>query len=343
MQSDGKIKAVAVVGPTASGKSDIGVELARRLGGEIISADSRQVYRGFDLCSGKATRRERDEIAHHLLDVRDVGEQFTVADFQAETYRLIPEIAARGNLPIIVGGTGLYIDSVLYGYELSGCPPDRELRERLSLKSGGELRAELASLNIELRAEGPTYDLNRRRMIRLIERARSGKPISYNYSPEYDILPLGVTHPREILDGRIERRLRERLDAGMADEVADYLEAGGDSEIMLALGLEFRHICMYLTGRAASSAAPAGGADDAPAPPAATVYASAEDMARRLYIEIRRFSKRQTTWFKRNKGIVWLDMSGDYTGQACEEIGRFLTTTTSSYCPPAPYPCSPRG
>jgi tRNA dimethylallyltransferase len=300
----GGLKAVAVLGPTASGKSDIGVEMARRFGGEIISADSRQVYRGFDLCSGKVTRREREETVHHLLDVRDVGERFSVADFQAETYRLIPEISARGKLPIIVGGSGLYIDSVLYGYDLAGGPPDAALREELERKTDGELRAELEGLNVRRRAESPDYTLTRRRMIRLIESARSGGAVSRAYSPKFDIMPLGVTWPRAELDRRIEKRMYDRLGAGMIGEVADFLDAGGAPEIMFALGLEFRHICMYLTG------APARAAEDA--------------MARQLYIAIRRFSKRQTTWFKRNRNIVWLDTSGDYVAQACDETARFL-------------------
>ncbi|MDR2357405.1 MAG: tRNA (adenosine(37)-N6)-dimethylallyltransferase MiaA [Oscillospiraceae bacterium] len=313
--ASGNLKAVAVLGPTASGKSDVGIALARRFGGEIISADSRQVYRGFDLCSGKVTRREREETAHHLLDVRDVGERFSVADFQTEAYRLIPEISARGKLPIIVGGTGLYIDSVLYGYDLTGGPPDAALREELERKTDGALRAELESLNVVHRAEGPDYTLTRRRVIRLIESARSGGAVSRSYAPRFDILPLGVTWPRETLDRRIEKRLHDRLEAGMTDEVSVFLSAGGDPGIMLALGLEFRNICVYLMGAPQASV----GAHDAYGAPVA-----AADMERRLYMEIRRFSKRQTTWFKRNKGVVWLDMSGDYIARACDETARFL-------------------
>jgi tRNA dimethylallyltransferase len=295
-------KAVAVLGTTASGKSDLGIALAARFGGEIISADSRQVYRGFDLCSGKATPEERGSIAHHLLDIRDVGERFSVADFQKETYRLIPEIAARGALPLIVGGTGLYIDSVLLGYELTGGPPDYAARAELEQLSDDELRAALRSLSSEYRGQSEIYTHNRRRMIRILESARTGGVIGYAHSPVFDILPLGVTWPRDELRARIRRRLNARLDAGMTDEVSDYLKAGGDPAVMRALGLEFRCVCDYLMGG----------------------YASLDAMRERLYTEICRFAKRQTTWFRRNKNTVWLDTSGDFVQQAAEKITGFL-------------------
>jgi tRNA dimethylallyltransferase len=309
MDGDARLKAVAVMGTTASGKSELGVQLAKRFGGEVISADSRQVYRGFDLCSGKITELEKDGIAHHLIDIRDVGDQFSAADFQAEAYRLIPEITARGALAIIVGGTGLYIDSVLYGYEFTGGPPDRAARAELERMSDAQLAAQLDAEAPQRRAASETYALNRRRMIRLIESARSGGSVGYTYAPRFDILPLGVTWPKDVLGARIAKRLAERLGAGMADEVAEYLSAGGDPGTMRALGLEFKHICMYLAGE----------------------YASANDMAQRLEIEIRRFAKRQATWFRRNGAIAWLDMSNDFRGQAQREIERHLAgagTTT---------------
>jgi tRNA dimethylallyltransferase len=297
-----KQKAVAVLGTTASGKSGLGIALAARFGGEIISADSRQVYRGFDLCSGKVSPEERGIIAHHLLDIRDVGERFSVADFQKETYRLIPEIAVRGALPLIVGGTGLYVDSVLLGYELTGGPPDYAARAEMERMSDDELRAALRSLNSEYRAPSATYTHNRRRMIRILESARTGGSVGYAHSSVFDILPLGVAWPREELRGRIRRRLNARLDAGMTDEVSDYLKVGGDPEVMRALGLEFRCVCDYLTGG----------------------YDSLDAMRERLYTEICRFAKRQATWFRRNKNTVWLDMSGDFVQQAAEGIGHFL-------------------
>jgi tRNA dimethylallyltransferase len=295
-------KAVAVLGTTASGKSDLGIALAARFGGEIISADSRQVYRGFDLCSGKSTPEERGVIAHHLMDIRDVGERFSVADFQAETYKLIPEITECGALPLIVGGTGLYIDSILLGYELTGGPPDYAARAELEQMSDDELRAALRALDSEYREPSETYTHNRRRMIRILESARTGGAVGYEHSPVFDVLPLGVTWPRDELRERIRRRLNTRLDAGMTDEVADYLKAGGDPEVMRALGLEFRCICDYLMGG----------------------YASLDELRERLYTEICRFAKRQSTWFRRNKNIVWLDTSGDFAQQAAEKIGHFL-------------------
>ncbi|MDR1299549.1 MAG: tRNA (adenosine(37)-N6)-dimethylallyltransferase MiaA [Oscillospiraceae bacterium] len=290
------------MGTTASGKSELGVQLAKRFGGEVISADSRQVYRGFDLCSGKITVREQDGVVHHLIDIRDVGDQFSVADFQAEAYRLIPEIAARGALAIIVGGTGLYVDSVLYGYEFTGGPPDRAARAELERMPDAELAALLDAAAPQRRAASDTYALNRRRMIRLIESARSGGHVGYTHAPRFDILPLGATWPKDVLGARIKARLAERIGAGMTGEVEEYLGAGGDPGVMRALGLEFKHICMYLSGE----------------------YASAHDMAQQLEIEIRRFAKRQSTWFRRNGAIVWLDMAHDPCGQAARETERFL-------------------
>lgn len=306
-----RLKAVAIMGATASGKSELGIRLAKRFGGEVISADSRQVYRGFDLCSGKTTVQEQAGVVHHLIDIRDAGDWFSVADFQAEAYRLIPEITAKGALAIIVGGTGLYIDSVYYGYEFTGGPPDRAARAELERMSDAQLAQLLASTPAPRPAASETYALNRRRVIRHIESARSGGQIGHTYAPRFDILPLGVAWPRDILAARIGARLASRLESGMIGEVAQYLESGGDPGVMRALGLEFRHICKYLEGE----------------------YASERDMAQRLETGIRQFAKRQSTWFRRNDAIVWLDMPGDFVGQAASETERFLAGGAYAFMP----------
>ena len=295
-------KMIAVVGTNASGKSAVGLELARKFNGEILSADSRQIYRGFDLCSGKVTREERLLVPHHLLDIKEIGEPFSVADFQSLAYTLIPQILSRGKLPFLVGGTGLYIGSVVHGYIMNERPADTALREELELLLIDELRAKLTPEGKAFLAARPSDYQNKRRIIRVLEKTAHGEPLDYVNAPRYDVLQLGVTWPKELLAKRIEERLAARLKQGMLGEVEAYLAAGGDRKHLYDLGLEYRYILWYLTGK----------------------FSSQEEFCSELSRAIRQFAKRQMTWFRRDKSIRWIDMAADPTAQAEAAVREFL-------------------
>ena len=291
-------KIVAVVGTNASGKSALGVELARRFGGEIISADSRQVFRGLDLGSGKITPEETRGVPHHMIDIREPNAFFSMADFQRMSYRIIEEIRSRGHLPMIVGGTGLYVDSVADGYLLSDKEPDLAYRAELEELTTPQLYEMLVGLRPDVQVERN----NRNRVMRMLERIHDGDDAVPGKQPRYDCLRLGVSWPRDVLAKRIDERLDMRVRQGMIDEVQRLMDEGATREFLLGLGLEYRFITQYLTGE----------------------IPDREEMLRLLAIAIKQFAKRQMTWFRRDKTIVWLDMAGDPLAQASEAIEAFL-------------------
>ena len=291
-------KVVAVVGTNASGKSSLGVALAERFGGEIVSADSRQVYRGLDLGSGKITREEMRGVPHHLLDIREAGEFFSMADFQRLAYACIDGILFRGRVPFLVGGTGLYVDSVLDGYLLSDTEPDFSYRAKLEERTTPELYGMLLRLVPDTEVDPK----NRNRVMRMLERIHDGDDALPSKQARYESLRLGVSWPREILAGRIQERLERRVGEGMIGEVQGLLDAGVPKEFLLGLGLEYRFITQYLTGE----------------------IPDREEMLSQLARAIRKFAKRQMTWFRRNPDILWLDMAGDPLAQASEAVERFL-------------------
>lgn len=293
-----KPKVVAVVGTNASGKSALGVRLARQFGGEIISADSRQVFRGMDLGSGKITPEEMQGVPHYLIDVREPGEFFSMADFQKMSYEKIDEIRARGHLPMIVGGTGLYVDSVLDGYVLSDKEPDLAYRAELEKLTTPALYAKLVTLVPDVEVEKN----NRNRVMRMLERIHDGDNVVPTKQARYDSLRLGVSWDRDVLAKRIDERIDMRLEQGMIEEIQGLLDAGVSRDFLLGLGLEYRYITQYLIGEIPDK----------------------NDMLAQLAHAIKKFAKRQMTWFRRNPDIVWLDMQGDAYAQACEEIEKFL-------------------
>ena len=288
---------IVIEGTNASGKSSLGVELAGRFGGEIVSADSRQVFRRLDLGSGKITPEEMKGVPHHLLDVRDPGEFFSMADFQRLAYDAIDGILSRSRLPFLVGGTGLYVDAVADGYELSEKAPDHSLRARLETFETPELyemlKKKLPDTDIDPR--------NRHRVMRALERLEADDWHPAAKSPRFELLKLGVTWPREILKQRIDERLEARLQAGMVEEVKSLLEEGVSEEFMVKLGLEYKYLTWYLTGKIG--------------------YAQ---MKEELGNAIKKFAKRQMTWFRRDPRIHWLDMSKDPAAEAAGLIEAFL-------------------
>lgn len=296
-------KVIVILGTNASGKSSIGLELAKEFNGEVISADSRQIYKGFDLCSGKVTKEEALIIPHHLIDICEIGDAFSVADFQEHCYRIIPEISKRGRIPFIVGGTGLYIDSVTKGYKLKNSSPDLSMREHLEKKDVEELQTMLIDLGITCRKDDSSFFSNKRRLIRLIEKWNSGESLEdEKCEPKFETLQLGVTWPKDILHRRIEERLSKRIEQGMIEEVQQYIDKGGNIDFLLSLGLEYKYIYWYLSGK----------------------YKTLDEFYLEMSRAIKRFAKKQMTWFKRNPNIIWIDMEHNPLEQAGLKIKQFL-------------------
>ncbi len=295
-------KVIVIVGANASGKSAFGIELAKKYNGEIISADSRQIYNGFDLCCGKATREERNIVPHHLLDVCQIEETFSVSDYQKKVYSIVPQIIQRGHIPFIVGGTGLYISSIVDGYEFKEETYDPDYHKELEAKSLEELQSMLPDQAfVHLRNNHSDLN-NKRRIIRLLERIRNGEDLEPHNDPQFSTLQLGIRWEKEVLHQRIEERLALRLEQGMIDEVRSYLDTGGNPEHLYRLGLEYRYITWYLTGK----------------------YASFQEFYRELSHAIKQFAKRQLTWFKRDERIHWLNMQTNGALHADQLMEAFL-------------------
>ncbi|MHB1118285.1 MAG: tRNA (adenosine(37)-N6)-dimethylallyltransferase MiaA [Minisyncoccota bacterium] len=296
-----KIKVIAVVGPTASGKTDLAVEIARRVGGEVISADSRQIYTGLNLGTGKATRREMCRVPHHLLDVASPKRTVSVVQYERLAARAIRDILKRNKIPILCGGTGLYIDAILTNTSFPAVKPNASLRRELTKFSTEELFKKLHTLDPNRAANIDAR--NPHRLIRAIEVATTlGKvPARAIAQPRYDALIIGLTLPREELGGRIHARLLARMRRGMIAEVTQLHAEGLSWKRMEALGLEYRFLARFLQGKL-----------------------SKEEMLCSLETAIRQYAKRQMVWFKRNKDIKWF-RPGD-SSKILVTVDKFLST-----------------
>lgn len=269
------------------------MRLATALDGEIISADSRQVYRGMDIGSGKDLQEyttPSGAIPHHLIDIADPAQTYSVYHYQRDFYRVFAEIRARGRLPIMSGGTGLYIEAVLRGYGIPEVPEDPALRARLMSRSKEELEHELAAVAPDLYAH--TDRSSKKRIVRALEIAHHGarapQPGRAGPPPDLEPLVLAVRLPRPVLHERIHRRLASRFEAGMIDEVRELMQSGLSTRRIEMLGLEYRYLARFLRGE--------------------MPY---DEMVEVLEREIRRFAKRQMTWFRgmerRGTPIHWID------------------------------------
>lgn len=293
-------KLIVITGTNASGKSGLGIRLARHYGTEIVSADSRQVFRGLDLGSGKVTPDEMMGVKHHLIDVCEPNDYYSLLDFQTQAYDAVDDITSRGMVPMLVGGTGLYINSVVDGYDIRKENLDPAVRRQVQAKSIEELIAFLKERNPEA-LNG--MDLkNKRRLERAAERVITGNTAKRENKPRYETLVLGVTWPREVLYERIRVRLDRRLDEGMIEEVEGLKRNGATDEFLHSLGLEYRYINMYLNGE----------------------FESFDAFYDKLFMEIRHLAKEQMTWFRKRKDIHWLDMTGNPDEEAKNLIDQFI-------------------
>lgn len=281
---------ITILGPTATGKTALAAEVAWRLGGEVISADSRQVFRGMDLGTGKDLADydlHGTHVPYHLIDICSPLEEYSAYRFLGDFRRAYEDITARGRQPILCGGTGLYVDAVLREYHLSDAPVDPAYRATLEAYSDEELTARLASY-------GPLHNHTdtetRERLVRALEiqEYAAAHPDSYTRLPAMRHAVYGTRLDRQQVIDRIERRLRRRLDEGMTAEVQRLLDEGVPAGRLMRFGLEYRHVTRLLLGQCTE-----------------------DEMFRDLFTDIRRFAKRQMTWFRRmeRNGVVirWLD------------------------------------
>ena len=285
---------ITVLGPTASGKTRFAVQLADRLGAEIISGDSRQVYRRMDLGTGKDLDDYRigdRSVPYHLIDIVEPGTKYNVFEYQRDFLEAYNDIHRRGRKAVLCGGTGLYIESVLRAYRLSPVPQNPELRERLADKSLEELTALLATY----KSLHNTTDVDTaQRAIRAIEIEEYYRqtPLDRRPFPKIESLTLGVDVRREVRRERISQRLRKRLDEGMCGEVERLLAEGIKPEDLIYYGLEYKYVTLYVTGQI-----------------------TFDEMAQQLEIAIHQFAKRQMTWFRgmerRGTPILWIRLGED--------------------------------
>lgn len=291
-----KIKLIVVVGPTAVGKTALGIELAQQFNGEIISGDSQQVYRHLDIGTAKATPKEQAAAPHHLIDVRDVDANYSAYDFVAEASQAIMEIASRGKVPIIVGGTGLYLQSLLEGYHLGGEVDQEKVlayRKTLEQLSDEVLFEKIAELGKKI------PEINRRRAIRALELAKFGQNLE-NKETNYEALLIGLNDDRQVLYDRINHRVDLMLEKGILDEAKWLYDNHRNAQAARAIG--YKELFPYFTGDA-----------------------SLEDCVEKLKQNTRRFAKRQLTWFRNRMAVNFYTVSeADFKETVIQDVNEFL-------------------
>lgn len=284
MAASKKPKIIVIVGPNASGKSALAVTLAKKFNGEVISADSRQVYRGLNIGTGKVTKTEMSSVPHHLIDVADPKRVFSAADFVRLGRKAISNVARREKVPIVVGGTGFYISALLGEMSLPQVEPNKKLRKQLEAKNPAQLFSILEKLN-PTRAQA-IDPLNKHRLVRAIEIAKAiGSTPKCSSILEYEVLKIGIKHSDKVLRDRIHERLIARMRRGMAAEAKRLHEKGLSYARMHTLGLEYRYLADYLQNEL-----------------------SKQEFLEILENKIWQYAKRQITWFKKDKEIKWFKL-----------------------------------
>lgn len=276
-------KIIVILGPTSSGKSEVAIRLAKKFNGEVISADSRQIYRGMDVGTGKITKKEMRGIKHWMLDIVSPKTDYNVAKFKKQTDKIITDILQRGKLPIICGGTGFWIKAVVDNVNFPEVKPDKALRDKLSKKSAEILSEMLKELDLDRAKNIDPH--NKVRLIRAIEIARTlgSVPKEKNY-PKYTALQIGVDIPKEKLQKNIKRRLEKRFAQGMIKEVKDLREKYKLSwKKIQSFGLGYYWIPLYLQNKI-----------------------SKEELFEKVYQAEKDYAKRQMTWFRKDQRIKWL-------------------------------------
>jgi len=304
---------IVILGPTASGKTKVSIELAKQINGEIVSADSMQIYKFMDIGTAKPDEMEREGVEHYLIDEVNPDEEFSVARYQETALGYIEKILSKGKTPIVVGGTGLYINSLLYNINYSETVSDWELRDQLKKESeekGNEyLHKRLEDIDPEAAKRIHPNDI--KRVIRAIEVYKfTNKPISYHQEisrqlpPKYRYIPIGLNIDREILYERINQRVDIMLEKGLVEEVKKLVEMGCDKNTIAMQAIGYKEILRYLRGET--------NLDEA-------VYVIKRDS--------RHYAKRQLTWFRRNQDIHWIDVGNcDSTEAVIENIKNYVAS-----------------
>ena len=287
--SQKKTPVIVILGPTGIGKSDLGIRLAELIGGEIISGDSMQVYRGMDIGTGKVTPREQEQVVHHLIDIKNPDEEYSVADFCIEADQLIRQITERGKVPIIVGGTGLYLQALIEGYEFSSVPENKEFRSQLeerALDNSKELYEELRKKDPEIAKE--IEPENVRRVIRALENLEFGQSLSRKKaaSHPYDHWIIGLTGPRDFMYDRINQRVDLMIKSGWAEECADLIGKSIDFSKNALQAIGYKEIFECIKNN----------------------HVIDSMIIEKIKQRTRNFAKRQVTWFKRMDYIHWIEI-----------------------------------
>ncbi|MCI0478183.1 MAG: tRNA (adenosine(37)-N6)-dimethylallyltransferase MiaA [Anaerolineales bacterium] len=298
---------IAIIGPTAVGKSALALQLAQEFRGEIVSADSRQVYRGMDLGTAKPSPAEQQLTPHHLIDLVNPNEPFTLAEYQPRAYAIIAQIHARGNTPFLVGGTGLYVRAVLEGLAIPRVAPDPQRRKELEREDAAILYARLQQLDPVAAAR--IEPRNKRRVIRALEVCETaGKPISELqtlHAPNFRILRIGLTMPREELYARINARVDQMIAAGLIEEVRALLARGYASKLPAMSGLGYRQIAAYLNGTS-----------------------TREEAIHCLKRDTRRFVHHQYSWFRLDDPrIRWYNLTESRDDEIRAVVAEFLANS----------------
>lgn len=304
-----KEKLVVLIGPTAVGKTASSIYLAKKFNGEIISGDSMQIYKSMDIGTAKITEEEREGIPHHLIDIREPEENFSAAEFQELVRKKISEIHSRGKLPMIVGGTGLYIQSVIYDYQFTETPGDEEYRRKLEKEAEdyGNQEVHQRLQTVDPKAAGSIHPNNIRRVIRALEihhctgKTMSEYQESQNNELLYDVALVGLTMDRELLYSRIDSRVEIMLEQGLIQEVKALFDKGlKDVQSIQAIG--YKEIYEFLEGKV-----------------------TLDDAVENLKQNSRRYAKRQLTWFRNKMDVEWFDMSSTREkNKKIEEISDFV-------------------
>jgi len=307
---------VAVAGPTASGKSELGLQLARRLDGEIICMDSMQIYRRMDIGTAKPTAAEQAEVPHHMLDIIEPTESYAVADYAEAAEKVILEIASRGRVPVLVGGTGLYLKALMHGLALGGAGSDEELRKKLNAiaqETDGKQRLHQQLAEVDPVSAQKLHPNDIRRVIRALEVYElTGEPISAQKQQEakrpFRILPLALDVPRPLLYEKLEKRVDLMMRAGLLKEVKALLASGVTAQMQSMQGIGYKELI-----------------------PVAEKKEKVENAVWQIVLNTRHYAKRQATWLRTEAQTIWIADSGEARVKtAMHHIERFMTEGTEN-------------
>lgn len=305
---------IAIAGPTASGKSDLALRLAKQLHGEIVCMDSMQIYRRMDIGTAKPTREDQLAVPHHMLDIIDPVDSYAVADYAQDTEKVIFEVASRGRLPILTGGTGLYLKALMHGMSLGRAGSDEKLRERLNAiarEADGRSRLHAMLEKVDPVSAGKLHPNDVRRVVRALEVYElTGEPISQQKQEEeerpFSVLPLAIDIPRAELYARLEKRVHLMMQAGLLEEVKALMDSGVTRQMQSMQGIGYKELIPVVEGTC-----------------------TLDEAVWQIILNTRHYAKRQGTWLRTEPRTIWISQTGEERYQtALALIDRFITEGT---------------